>query len=143
MPGLSLGDVEAACLRTRRYIERGQEDALEFLSNPTWEGLERDRMIVDAAFFLLIFGQIEDRINALARRTLPARQHSSRRNLQFERRLALALPNDTALKSVVEDWYEFPPAGGRPALNETVGAPKRRTLPLPLREGVGGRGRSV
>ena len=35
MPGLHLDEVEAAYLRTRRYIERGQEDALEFLSDAT------------------------------------------------------------------------------------------------------------
>jgi hypothetical protein len=106
MPGLSLDEVAAAYLRTRRSIERGQEDALEFLSEPTWEGLERDRTIVDAAFFLLIFGQIEDRINALARGRLSARQQASLRGLKFEKRLALALPSDTALRSVIEDWYE-------------------------------------
>jgi hypothetical protein len=106
MPALSLDEVEAAYLRTRRYIERGQEDALEFLSDPAWEGLERDRTIVDAAFFLLIFGQIEDRINALARNKLPTRQQSSLRSLKFEKRLTLALPNDAALRSVIEDWYE-------------------------------------
>ena len=106
MAGLSLDEVEAAYLRTRRYTERGQEDALEFVSDPAWEGLERDRIIVDAAFFLLIFGQIEDRLNALARGRLTARQQSSLRSLKFEKRLALALPSDTALKSVIEDWYE-------------------------------------
>jgi hypothetical protein len=106
MPGLSLDAVEAAYLRTRRYIERDQEDALEFLSDPAWEGLERDRSIVDAAFFLLIFGQIEDRINALARGRLSTRQQSSLRTLKFEKRLALAVPNNTALKSVIEGWYE-------------------------------------
>jgi len=106
MPGLHLDEVEAAYLRTRRYIERGQEDALEFLSDATWEGLERDRIVVDAAFFLLIFGQIEDRINTLARGRLTARQQPTLRSLKFDKRLGLALPNNTTLKSVIEGWYE-------------------------------------
>jgi hypothetical protein len=106
MPGLSLDEVESAYRRTRRFILRGQEDALEFLSEPAWDGLERDRAIVDAAFFLLIFGQIEDRINSLALGNLPVQQQPSLRGLRFERRLALALPNDAPLRLVISEWYE-------------------------------------
>jgi hypothetical protein len=76
---ISLSDIEAAYRGVSRALYRAQEDALDFIADEIIRVLERDQMIVDAAFFILIFGQIESRINALAssRLSRPAERTAS------------------------------------------------------------------
>jgi hypothetical protein len=88
-----LDELEIAYRRVSRALYRAQEDALDFSAEEIIAALERDQTIVDAAFFVLIFGQVESRINGLAssRLTRPE-QRSAIREAKFEQRLARLCP---------------------------------------------------
>jgi|SRR5579884_824555 len=68
---VSLDELEAAYRRVSRSLYRAQEDALDFAAEEIVATLERQQTIIDAAFFILIFGQVEARINGLAAARLP------------------------------------------------------------------------
>jgi hypothetical protein len=70
MPDVSLDDIGLAYARVQRSIERGMEDAADFGDELRWSALTRDQIIVDATFFILIFGQLERCITNLAVRKL-------------------------------------------------------------------------
>ncbi|MGC2524149.1 MAG: hypothetical protein WA417_16170 [Stellaceae bacterium] len=104
-----LDELEIAYRRVSRALYRAQEDALDFSAEEIIAALDRDQTIVDAAFFVLIFGQVESRINGLAasRLTRPE-QRSAIREAKFERRLAKALPGAgwRRVREELEDWYK-------------------------------------
>ena len=105
---IGLDELEAAYRRVSRARDRALEDAYEFAIEAMVTALERDEVIVDAAFFLLIFGQIEARINALAkRRQRRADGRAAVREIPFERRLDMALPGhqQTAARQEIKHWY--------------------------------------
>src|SRR5436309_9218865 len=66
MPAISLDGIANAYRRAQRSIVRGMEDAADFDDDARFAALELDQNIVDAAFFVLIFGQLERRITDLA-----------------------------------------------------------------------------
>ncbi|MBV9757558.1 MAG: hypothetical protein JO047_10925 [Alphaproteobacteria bacterium] len=105
---IGLDELAAAHRRVSRARDRALEDAYEFAVEDMVTALERDEVIVEAAFFLLIFGQIESRINELAkRRQRRAEAREAVRELPFERRLHMALPGrhrDTA-RQEIKRWY--------------------------------------
>ena len=106
MAGVSLDDLAGAYRRVRRSIARGMEDAADFDDNAAFDALARDQNIVDAAFFVLIFGQLENRITTLAMQNLqqPTKQ-SALRAAKFAKRLDIALGGYLDLKDGIEDWY--------------------------------------
>ena len=64
---VSLEDLRGAYRRTSSRIYRILEDGYDFSTEAYLiETLDRDARIIDAAFFVLIFGQIENRLNGLA-----------------------------------------------------------------------------
>ena len=80
------------------------------MAEPTLNALESDQLILDAAFFVLIFGQLENRINRLAEARLPTkRQREQLRQLGFERRLSLALKGtgNDVLGGEIAGWYDL------------------------------------
>jgi len=106
MPVVSLDDLDNAYRRVRRSIARSMEDAADFNDNAVFDTLARDQNIVDAAFFVLIFGQLENRITTLA---IQKEQQETRKNAlrdaKFEKRLEIALRGHADLKNEIEDWY--------------------------------------
>lgn len=89
---VSLDELESAYRRVSRALYRAQEDALDFVAEEIIAALEREQTIIDAAFFILIFGQIERRINELAATRLKrADQRAAIRERRFEQRLGIAL----------------------------------------------------
>lgn len=105
MPALGLDELANAYRRTQRFITRGMEDALEFNDEAQFDTLDQDRNIIDAAFFVLIFGQLERRITDLAIRKVQPQQRNAMREAKFEKRLEIALPNDESLRDEIESWY--------------------------------------
>ncbi len=84
------------------------KDALAFDNEEKFELLDRDRNIVEAAFFVLIFGQLERRVTELAVRKVSGqsvRHKAAMRDAKFERRLEVALGDDPALRTEIEAWY--------------------------------------
>ena len=72
--------------------------------------LDRDALIIDAAFFVLIFGQIENRINELA--AIKMETETRRRALReqkFEKRMELALPGvgNKSVRGEIAGWYSL------------------------------------
>jgi hypothetical protein len=107
---IGLAELEAAYKRVSRSLYRAQEDALDFDAEAIILALEREQTIIDAAFFLLAFGQIEKRINLLAASRLEREaERASLRQLPFERRLAIALPSaaQDRLRREIAGWYEL------------------------------------
>jgi hypothetical protein len=109
---VSLEDLQAAYRRTASRIYRILEDGYDFSAEEHLiETLDRDALIIDAAFFVLIFGQIENRLNRLAERRIGTDQmrRSALRDRPFERRLGLALPGPerVELRSEIVEWYEL------------------------------------
>jgi hypothetical protein len=108
MHAVSLDEISNAHTRVRRSILRGMEDAADFNDGARFSALERDQIIVDAAFFVLIFGQIERRITELAvRKVNRAEERSALRDAKFERRLEIALRDDRVLRDEIADWYSI------------------------------------
>lgn len=52
---ISLDDIGGTYARVARSIERAMEDAADFNDGARFSVLERDQIIVDAAFFVLIW----------------------------------------------------------------------------------------
>ena len=67
---ISLDEFGASYGRLSKTIVRALEDAYDFLAETVIAALERDQRILNAAFFILIFGQLERRINLLAERQM-------------------------------------------------------------------------
>jgi hypothetical protein len=89
---VSLGELRAAYKRTSIRIYRILEDGYDFSAeNALIEALDRDALIIDAAFFVLVFGQIENRINELAARRVAIERRRALRGQKFEQRMSLAL----------------------------------------------------
>jgi hypothetical protein len=106
MPVVSLDDLDNAYRRVRRSIARSMEDAADFNDNAVFDALARDQNIVDAAFFVLIFGQLENRITILAvQKVQQVAKKNALRDAKFEKRLEIALREHADLKSEIEDWY--------------------------------------
>lgn len=106
MARIGLNELAEAYKRVRRSINRSMEDAADFDSEAMFDALHKDRLIVDAAFFILIFGQLENRINALAQQKITElSQRRALRESKFEKRLEIALRDQTSLKTEIEGWY--------------------------------------
>jgi hypothetical protein len=106
--GLTLDDLEGAYRRISRAVHRAQEDAYEFTAADAWDALERDELILDAAFFGLLFGQLEKRINRLAERSLTKEsEKQALRSQPFERRLQMALPHQVTSRDEIWGWYRL------------------------------------
>jgi hypothetical protein len=76
----------------------------------SWPCLDREQTILDAAFFLLAFGQVERCINALASVRLQRdRERAAIRQVPFERRLQTALADRTrrGLRNEISSWYDI------------------------------------
>ncbi len=93
---ITLDDLRAAYKRTTSRIYRILEDGYDFgVDQLIVEALDRDALIIDAAFLLLVFGQIEARVNRLAAsRSATDQRRRALRGQPFEQRLALALQGD-------------------------------------------------
>lgn len=109
---VSLEDLRTAYRRTAGRIYRILEDGYDFSAEAYLvEALDRDALIIDAGFFVLIFGQIENRLNRLAASRVGSerRRRGAVRDLPFKRRLDLALPGSdyAALRSEIDEWYEL------------------------------------
>jgi hypothetical protein len=106
---IALGDLRAAYRRISGRIYRILEDGYDFSAEDRLiDVLDRDALIVDAAFFVLIFGQIENRINELAGRKLTTeRQRLALRDTKFGRRMGMTLPgpDNKAVRDEIESWY--------------------------------------
>jgi hypothetical protein len=106
MAAISLDDIANAYRRAQRSIVRGMEDAADFDDDARFAALERDQNIVDAAFFVLIFGQLEKRITDLAiHKAKRQNEKSALRDAKFEKRLEIALRDQPDLRREIEDWY--------------------------------------
>jgi|SRR5271163_4426642 len=106
---ISLEELENAYRRVSRALYRAQEDALDFAAEEIITALERDQTIVDAAFFVLIFGQVESRINGLASSQLTRpEQRAALREAKFGQRLGKALPGAgwRRVREELEGWYQ-------------------------------------
>lgn len=113
---INLDDIAGAYTRVQRSIIRGQEDAIDFNNEEQLDTWARDQNIVDAAFFVLIFGQLEGRITKLAARKVEREdQKNALRDAKFIQRLKIALPHQEDLRDEIEDWYSVrsDPAHGR------------------------------
>lgn len=109
---ISLAELRAAYRRTSSRIYRILEDGYDFSSEGAIiAALDRDALIIDAAFFVLIFGQIENRLNELAGRRVgtDAKRRRALRGRKFEQRLDLALqaPANQELRKEIASWYEL------------------------------------
>jgi hypothetical protein len=103
---IDLDDIGSAYSRVRRSIQRALEDAADFDDERRWSALARDQIIVDAAFFILIFGQLEKCITDLAVHKLKREEErAALRDAKFERRLEIALRNDHDLRAGIGEWY--------------------------------------
>jgi hypothetical protein len=116
MPSLELEQVVDSYRRTYRLVTRGIEDAADWEDQNKFDALARDRAIIDAAFFILVFAQIERRINDLAvRRLVRESEKKAIRDQKFDKRLNLALPQNKDLRDELSAWYNLrsDPAHGR------------------------------
>jgi hypothetical protein len=108
---ISLEELRAAYRRTSSRIYRILEDGYDFaVEEHIIEALNRDALIVDAAFFVLIFGQIENRINELAARKQETEQRRlALRELKFEKRMSLALhgSHNKIIRDEITGWYNL------------------------------------
>ncbi len=106
-----LNDLAGAYRRTSSRIYRILEDGYDFaVANLIIGTLNRDALVVDAAFFVLVFGQIELRLNAIAATHLKSdAEREALRQRRFERRLALALPGaaNAELRHDIADWSKI------------------------------------
>ncbi|QXX73935.1 hypothetical protein [Methylovirgula sp. HY1] len=106
MAKIGLDELADAYKRVRRSIARNMEDAADFDNQPIFDALDKNQTIVDAAFFVLIFGQLENRINALAQQKISdSKQRQALREGKFEKRLEIALRNQSDLRMEIEGWY--------------------------------------
>jgi hypothetical protein len=108
---VTLLELSGTYKRVSTRIYRILEDGYDFgVVEQIIGTLDRDALIVDAAFCVLIFGQVENRLNELAVRRVgkDRKRQAAIRNSRFEKRLALALPvsSDTPLRSEIARWYE-------------------------------------
>ncbi|HEY1931078.1 MAG TPA: hypothetical protein VGG99_03625 [Acetobacteraceae bacterium] len=104
---LSLDDFYGAYRRTSSRIYRILEDGYDFaVDTLIIDILARNALIIDAAFFLLVFGQIEVRLNAMAEAGQPQNQREALRGQAFHRRLTMALPGNANadLRRDIADW---------------------------------------
>jgi hypothetical protein len=105
---ISLDDLYGAYRRTSSRIYRILEDGYDFaVEHLIVDTLARDSLIVDAGFLVLVFGQIEARLNAIAEaRMTSERDRDALRELGFDRRLLLALPavEDAELRRDIANW---------------------------------------
>jgi hypothetical protein len=107
---ITLGELRTAYRRTSSRIYRILEDGYDFSAeNFIIEALDRDALIIDAAFFVLIFGQIENRINELAARTVVEDRRHILRERKFEQRMGLALRgrDHKTLRDDIARWYDL------------------------------------
>jgi hypothetical protein len=91
---VGLDDIANAYKRAQRAITRTLEDLNELDALNAIAALEHDRNIIDVAFFVLIFGQIERRITDLAVQRVQReaeKDYLRGRNASFERRIEMAL----------------------------------------------------
>jgi hypothetical protein len=108
---ITLDDLRAAYKRTTSRIYRILEDGYDFgVDQLIVEALDRDALIIDAAFLLLVFGQTEARVNrfAVSRSATDQRRHAVR-DQPFRQRLALALQGDdiTEIRRRIGIWYNW------------------------------------
>ncbi len=105
---VSLDDLYGAYRRTSSRIYRILEDGYDFaVDSLIVDTLARDALIVDAAFLVPVFGQIEVRLNAIVEARMTSERDRSRlRELSFDRRLMLALPrvDDAELRRDIANW---------------------------------------
>ncbi len=108
---VALDDLDGANKRTSSRIYRILEDGYDFaVANLIIDTLDREALLIDAAFFLLVFGQIESRLNAIAAMHLTSEpKREALRQQRFERRLALALPEpaNAELRRDITGWYRI------------------------------------
>jgi len=104
---LGLDEIAAAYRRIGRSNYRALEDAYDFVGEEIGaeemiRALERDQIVLDAAFFVLIFGQLEQRVASLA--TAGEDRGSGRRH--FTSLLAAALPgrDERYRRREIERW---------------------------------------
>jgi hypothetical protein len=110
--GISLYDLRGAYERVSSRIYRILEDGYDFaVDDRIIDTLNRDALIVDAAFLVLIFGQIENRLNELALQRAGAGSGRRRamREEKFEKRLDTALPgpDSETLRRQISGWYDI------------------------------------
>jgi hypothetical protein len=105
---VSLDELHGAYRRTSSRIYRILEDGYDFaVENLIVDTLARDALIVDAAFLVFVFGQIEARLNAIVdARMRFGREPRTPRELAFDRRLTLALPGvgNAELRRDIANW---------------------------------------
>lgn len=108
---ITLEELRAAYRRTSSRIYRILEDGYDFSAeNMLIDALNRDALIIDAAFFVLIFGQIENRVNQLATMKLETEpRRRALREQKFERRMELALPGaeNKTIRDEIAGWYSL------------------------------------
>jgi hypothetical protein len=108
---ITLDDLRAAYKRTTTRIYRILEDGYDFgVDHLIVEALDRDALIIDAAFLVLVFGQIEARVNRLATApSVTAQRRQAVRDQSFARRLDLALQGDdmAELRRRIAIWYTW------------------------------------
>lgn len=126
---ITLDQLESSYRRVTRELDRMRQDTDDLLDETIAEALkdgaetvydeltgvlrstiERDRRVVDAAFFILIFGQLENRINSLAtRRQQRPEERIAMRDRPFERRLDHALPgtDKEETRKEIKNWYDL------------------------------------
>ena len=83
---------------------------MDFGAEEALRALERDRRIVDAAFFLLAFGQIEWLVNLIAVERIEREEaRAALRQQPFERGLNLALRANEhrRAKEEIAAWYDL------------------------------------
>jgi hypothetical protein len=105
---VSLAGLGGAYRRTSNRIYRILEDGYDYsVVHLIIDTLDQDALIIDAAFFVPVFGQVESRINAIAATHLASEaDRQALRQQRFDRRLALALPGPTnaELRKDINDW---------------------------------------
>jgi hypothetical protein len=107
MVKIGLDDLAETYARVQRSISRGMEDAAEFDNEAAFDLFNTDQAIIDAGFFVLIFGQLENHVNTLARENTKDPKHKDGvRKLAFEKRLGIALGTQGALRTRIEGWYK-------------------------------------
>jgi hypothetical protein len=108
---VTLDDLRAAYRRTSSRIYRILEDGYDFsVENLIIEILTRDALIIDVAFLVLVFGQIEKRLNTLAgARMKSERERGALRERSFGRRLMMAPPgqDNAALRQDIVNWSKI------------------------------------
>lgn len=108
MPQRTLDQLKDAHDRIRAAIYRRASEAADFNDEEIFEAIYLDGEIADAAFFVLIFGHLENRINKLAAEKLQTdAQVIALREVPFERRLKMALPDAAKIRKEIENWYKL------------------------------------